>query len=199
MAPSNSKLIAELMNNNTTINTEAIPNGSGVSIGSVIPFGGSSAPTGFLACDGAYLDRTVYADLFGAIGTTWGTTTSDNFRLPDLRGRFIRGSNNATGTYQGEATRELNFRSQNQTNGIEFRFGETTPVWWGGGNQGIRTVIGHPYQGNNIANNLSAARAYGDMSPRADNAEIVVMRTNGWGGSSEIRPTNASTLYIIKY
>jgi len=199
MAPSNSKLIAELMNNNTTINTEAIPNGSGVSIGSVIPFGGSSAPTGFLACDGAYLDRTVYADLFSAIGTTWGTTTGDNFRLPDLRNRFIRGSNNTTGVYQSEATRELNFRTQNSTAGIEFRFGQTTLVWWGGGNQGTRTIIGHPLNTGSQTNNFSAARAYADQSSRADNAQIVVMRTQGYGTSNEIRPTNASTLYIIKY
>ena len=70
--PSNSKLIAELMNNSSTISTSAIPNGSGVSIGSIVPFGGTAAPTGFLACDGAEVNRTTYADLFSAISTTWG-------------------------------------------------------------------------------------------------------------------------------
>ncbi len=44
--PSNSKLIAELMNNSSTISTSAIPNGSGVSIGTIVPFGGTAAPTG---------------------------------------------------------------------------------------------------------------------------------------------------------
>ena len=141
MAPSNSKLIAELMNNSTTINTEAIPNGSGVSVGSVIPFGGTTAPTGFLACDGAYLDRTVYADLFGAIGTTWGTTTSDNFRLPDLRDKFIRGSGNTYGVANSQSHSLPNRQVQgNQNRAIYLRTGTGNPVWWSP-ESGVRSVL----------------------------------------------------------
>jgi hypothetical protein len=200
MAPSNSKLIAELMNNSTTINTEAIPNGSGVSIGSVIPFGGSSAPTGFLACDGATIDRTTYADLFSAIGTTWGAGDGvTTFRIPDLRGRFIRGSNPTTGVSQSESTRALNFRTNSSSEGITFRFGDSHPVWWGG-EPGQRTVIGHPMDDDNTTTtHLSSARAQRNQSPNATSAQVLTMRTNSYGQGTEIRPINYSTLYIIKY
>lgn len=53
--------------------------------GSILPFGGSAAPTGFLLCDGSAVSRTTYATLFAVIGTTYGsgdgTTT---FNLPQL-------------------------------------------------------------------------------------------------------------------
>lgn len=62
-------------------------------VGSIIPFGKSTAPTGYLNCDGSAVSRTTYADLFTVIGTTFGvgngTTT---FNVPDLRGIFPRGS-----------------------------------------------------------------------------------------------------------
>ena len=54
--------------------------------------GAGDAPDGWLKCDGAAISRTTYADLFSAIGTTWGagngTTT---FNLPNLNGKFLVG------------------------------------------------------------------------------------------------------------
>lgn len=51
-----------------------------------------AAPTGWLLAQGQLVSRTVYPDLFAAIGTTFGvgdgTTT---FALPDFRGRFPLG------------------------------------------------------------------------------------------------------------
>jgi microcystin-dependent protein len=48
----------------------------------------ASAPTGWLMCDGTAVSRTTYADLFTAIGTTYGIGNgSTTFNLPDLRGR----------------------------------------------------------------------------------------------------------------
>jgi phage-related tail fiber protein len=49
-------------------------------------------PTGWLICDGSLISRTVYIDLFSAIGTTFGSGDgATTFALPDLRGEFIRG------------------------------------------------------------------------------------------------------------
>lgn len=54
--------------------------------GIILPYGGSSAPTGFLSCDGSAVSRTTYARLFAAISTTWGVGDgSTTFNLPDLR------------------------------------------------------------------------------------------------------------------
>lgn len=40
--------------------------------GIVLPFAGSVAPDGWLLCDGSAVSRSEYADLFTAIGTTYG-------------------------------------------------------------------------------------------------------------------------------
>jgi microcystin-dependent protein len=62
-------------------------------IGTVIYYAGNTAPTGYLIANGSILDRTVYADLFAAIGTLHniGSESATQFRIPDLRGEFIRG------------------------------------------------------------------------------------------------------------
>ena len=54
-----------------------------------------TAPTDWLLCDGASLDRTTYAALFAVIGATYGAVDGTHFTLPDLRGRVPvgRGSN----------------------------------------------------------------------------------------------------------
>ena len=65
--------------------------------GTIITFAGTTAPAGYLPCDGRSLaNNSTYADLFSAIGYTWGGS-GGNFNLPDLRGLFLRGSGtNAT-------------------------------------------------------------------------------------------------------
>lgn len=62
-----------------------------IPIGSIFPFVGGQAPTGFALCNGQTLDRTQFADLFRLIGLKYGTTNSSNFRVPDLSGRFLVG------------------------------------------------------------------------------------------------------------
>ena len=60
--------------------------------GTILPFGGVTAPAGWLLCDGSAVSRAVYANLYSAIGGVWGSGDgSSTFHLPDLRGRFIRG------------------------------------------------------------------------------------------------------------
>jgi len=60
--------------------------------GMVLPFAGATAPEGFLLCDGSAVSRTTYADLFAAIGTTYGAGNgSTTFNVPDLGGRTVAG------------------------------------------------------------------------------------------------------------
>lgn len=65
--------------------------------GSLMPFAGSSAPTGWLLCDGASYLRATYTSLFAAIGTTWGSADGTHFNVPDLRGRDLIGSGTGSG------------------------------------------------------------------------------------------------------
>lgn len=75
----------------------------GVPAGAVMAFAMNTAPTGWLAANGAAVSRATYATLFAAIGTTYGAGDgSTTFALPDLRGYFVRGSGtNSDGTASG--------------------------------------------------------------------------------------------------
>ena len=54
-----------------------------VPTGSVTAFAGTSAPTGWLKCDGSAISRTTYSELFNVIGTTYGAGDgSTTFNLP---------------------------------------------------------------------------------------------------------------------
>lgn len=61
-------------------------------VGTVLPFAGSAAPTGWLLCQGQTVSRTTYADLFAVIGTIYGAGDgSTTFALPDMGGRVPAG------------------------------------------------------------------------------------------------------------
>jgi microcystin-dependent protein len=66
---------------------------AGVSIatpaGVVQQYAGSTAPAGFLLCDGSAVSRTTYAALFAVISTTYGAGDgATTFNLPNLKGRI---------------------------------------------------------------------------------------------------------------
>lgn len=65
--------------------------GSALPSGVILPYGGVSAPIGFLLCNGQSYLRSAYPGLFAAIGTTYGSVDSNSFNVPDLRGFFVRG------------------------------------------------------------------------------------------------------------
>ena len=62
--------------------------GVAIPTGSVMAFAGDVEPVGWKFCDGSTLNRTTYSDLFNVIGTTYGSSNSTNFYLPDLRQRI---------------------------------------------------------------------------------------------------------------
>ena len=58
----------------------------------VLPFGGTSAPAGFLLCNGQAVNRTAFSALFAAVGTAFGGGDGETtFNVPDLGGRVIAG------------------------------------------------------------------------------------------------------------
>jgi len=68
-----------------------------VPTGVILPYGGTSAPPGYLSCTGQAVSRTTYAGLFAVIGTRFGAGDgSTTFNVPDLRQRFPRGANNTS-------------------------------------------------------------------------------------------------------
>ena len=91
--------------------------------GVVMPYAGSSAPTGFLLCDGSAISRSTYSDLFSAISTTYGTGDgSSTFNVPDLRGRVVAGQDDMGGSSANRLTDQtggLNGDTLGDTGGSE--------------------------------------------------------------------------------
>ena len=64
-----------------------------MNIGEIVPYVSTTAPEGFLVCDGSAVSRDQYSGLFDVIGTTFGSGDgSTTFNLPDLSGKVIIGS-----------------------------------------------------------------------------------------------------------
>lgn len=78
-------------------------------VGAVTMFAGTTAPLGWVLCNGQLLDRTAYASLFQVLGTSYGNTSATNFRVPDFRGLFPVGAGGdyAVGAKGGAATVSL--------------------------------------------------------------------------------------------
>ncbi len=96
-------LSAKKMNDNfAALNTRlaAVEQASGgAPAGTIIAYGGTTVPAGWVSCDGAKYARVgQYAALFAAIGVHWGYgDNATTFNVPDLRGRFLRAASGGSG------------------------------------------------------------------------------------------------------
>ena len=80
----------------------------GIPVGTYIESACASAPSGYLACDGALISRTTYSALFTAIGVLFGAGDgSTTFKLPDRRDRLAL-ANGTTYATLGATGGEIN-------------------------------------------------------------------------------------------
>ncbi len=56
-------------------------------VGSMLAYASTTAPVGWLLCDGSSLLRTAYPQLFQVIGIAYGSADGTHFTLPNLSGR----------------------------------------------------------------------------------------------------------------
>ena len=147
--------------------------------GQVDYFAMNAAPTGYLKANGAAISRTAYADLFTAIGTTFGVGDgSTTFNLPDLRGEFLRGWDDGRGIDSGRA-----FGSA-QAHGVNM-------------NGTIEQVMGFNGSALSSSGVLSSSRTASGVA--ATGAERAYHTITINGGSTETRPRNIALLPCIKY
>lgn len=148
-----------------------------VPAGAVMPFAQNSAPAGWLKCNGAAVSRTTYATLFAAIGETYGAGDgSTTFLLPDLRGEFVRGWDDARGV---DAARAI---GTSQADAFQGHYHEH--MTGGGSTAGGQYTIG---QSTNSVKTGCVRAAITDGThgnPRT---------------AAETRPRNVALLYCIKF
>jgi len=76
--------------------------GSFMPVGTIIAWLVPTLPAGYLKANGATVSRITYADLFVVFGVTYGSGDgSTTFGLPDTRGEFLRGWDDARGVDVG--------------------------------------------------------------------------------------------------
>lgn len=192
----------------------------------VVPYAGSSAPAGWLLCDGSEYSQTTYSDLYAAIGTIYNTqinpTTglaysapaSGYFRVPDYRSLFLRGAGtNAAGVtttlgaYQADATAKNGLTATASTSSIS-----GTAALAGAHTHAV-DVRGATGAFSNGATNLevnggaSVATTYGNSAQRVISNGAHTHPVTGTAaaqtitigdGDAETRPQNRGVNYIIK-
>jgi microcystin-dependent protein len=154
--------------------------------GAIMAFAGTTAPSGWLKCEGQAISRTTYATLFAVIGTTWGAgDTTTTFNVPDLRGMFVRGTGtNATGSSSGAVGPSVGtYAADTYLNHTHTDSGHThtysTPNTTQGGGTYTSGTVGP----------LSVTNTSGTGT-----ANIQTSTTGG----TETKPKNYGVLYIIK-
>ena len=91
--------------------------GGSTAAGTVFWYTSSSTPSGYLSCNGASVSTSTYANLFAAIGYTYGGS-GGSFNVPDLRGEFVRGWDDGRGVDSGRSLgsfQDHNFASHRHT------------------------------------------------------------------------------------
>lgn len=170
-----------------------------VPAGTILPFGGATAPSGWLLCNGASVAIASYPALSNAIGVLWGNPGGGSFNLPDGRGAFFRGIG-TSGVHVGPATVGAVQSQATAKNGLNTQSDGThshsiTLPTFGGYLQDSATVsnvgsiIGRSAVGNNDPSNSANWKA----AATNDSAH-----NHGLGGDSETRPNSFGVNYIIK-
>ena len=105
--------------NNTELMTPLrVRQATGLVSGIIMPYAGASAPSEWLLCYGQSISTTTYADLFSAIGYTYGGSGA-SFNVPDLRGRVIAGQDDMGGTSANRLTNPINGDTLGASGGSE--------------------------------------------------------------------------------
>ena len=148
--------------------------------GSILAYGSSTAPSGWLLCDGTSYSTTTYANLYAVIGSSYGTASAGNFNVPDLRGLFIRGASLGAGT-----TNDPDSAAR-----TAFMTGGAT-----GNNIGSYQV--DQFASHNHSVNLGSSATNGGL---AGNYSVFSIAENtGNTGGNQTNPRNIYCAYIIKY
>lgn len=177
---------------------------SSVPSGTIAAFGGATPPYGWLMCDGASYSNSEYPDLSRVIGNAFGGTPGATFRVPDLRGRFIRGVDNGAGN-DPNATARVAFNNGNGGDAVgSYQADEnkrhnhpasyTDPI----SGEFFRPVMG-VRSGAPLSNaNMIGGNNFGNIAVYVEHLTDVGAALLMSSGGSESRPKNLSANFIIK-
>ena len=180
-----------------------------VPTGSVHMMATTTAPSGYIECDGRAVNRTTEAALFAVIGTTWGAGDgSSTFNLPDLRGEFVRGWDNGKGTdssrsfasSQTDSNKEHNHTATSTTSISPSDHNHVFP----GDDQLSFTANGQGGWTNRQTGTFNydarSSTSGAGIIYRTSDATLTASTSTSIAndGGSEARPRNIAMMYVIK-
>jgi microcystin-dependent protein len=135
----------------------------------------STAPTGWLLCDGSAISRTTFASLFAAIGTTYGVGDgATTFNLPNMSGRVPVGVGTATGA-AGATAHTLGQKAGEETHQLS-----------------VAELAAHAHQERSKVANGGGTVMF-DFTPSDNNVQNVGPTTGNTGGDA---PHNTMQPYL---
>ena len=173
---------------------------AGVPTGSVFCMAVATVPTGYFECNGQSLNRNTYAALFAVIGTQYGAANSSTFKVPDLRGEFVRGFDNGRGIDSGRGIGSSQ-SGQNLSHDHDADASATSNVSDPGHRHNARGYGNDDDGGNQFTgsgNNSVRNNAIEDATTGISVATNVSIDVDNDGGN-EARPRNVAMMYIIKF
>ena len=158
-----------------------------VPVGSLFQYAGSSAPSGYLLCQGQSVSSTTYLALHAVISNTYGGSAYTggsglNFNLPDLRGRFPMGAGTGTG---------LNSSGTGAPSGTAQT--ARTAGQWGGEETNLLTTNEMPSHNHNGATGNAGSHSHTPPGGSLGTANIVGHNLAVSGGS-QWSFTNSATI-----
>lgn len=172
---------------------------SGPVPGTVAHFANSTAPAGWLKCNGAAVSRATYAALFAAIGTTYGVGDgATTFNLPELRGEFLRGLDDGRGVdpARGIGTAQLD-QMQKITGSLDLGTGNAGARFRGGSASGAMSRSTGNASGN-MPNSVGFTDTDYTTGTSFDSANSPNARVSATT-AGETRARNVAMLACIKF
>lgn len=196
----------DILFNSTTTSFEGY-NGSawgelaaGVPVGTILTFGATNPPSGFLECNGSAISRSAYASLFSILSTTHGAGDgSSTFNLPDLRGQFVRGWDNNAGVDAsrtfGSTQTDQNKNHTHTTDSVTLTGGIRKISEGFGAGGSASGVFTKTADGTNTITGSSSTSPVGGVDFDGTHSHTI----SSSGGGTEARPKNVALMYIIKF
>ena len=169
-------------------------------VGTISAYGGdvTRLPEGYLLCDGTEYLTSQFPDLSAAIRANWGSSGPGRFKVPELRGLFLRGvnGNRRDSLADPEADKRFAFNGQgnarNEVGSIQkyalqahVHITPTQQALLTPGPEGIDEVTNSTFGVFNADPSLQTSR------PVDQNGKLIET-------SSETRPSNAYVYWLIK-
>jgi len=172
--------------------------------GAVLAWAGTTAPSGFLLCDGSVYNSASYLNLAGVLGATFGGNGTTTFAVPDLRGRSMVGINTLTINDGSNRIWPMDTYSNNKGQAARYEVNQIGGIF--GEEKHRQTVIEmaphtHPFSSWSYVKGFSGNSTSSPRDPQGGQTGLAGGNSDGTGlgAAANVIGPSMTMGYIIKY